>query len=87
MSKILPVSDLRNYNRVLENVSDGSPVFLTVNGRGKYVIKSIEDEEENNRLRASIELMCELIVGHESGKEEGYLTENEVREYFAGKKK
>ena len=29
MPKIAPVSDLRNYGSVLENVSTGSPVYLT----------------------------------------------------------
>ena len=29
MPCILPVSDLRNYNEVLQNVSEESPVFLT----------------------------------------------------------
>ena len=33
MAIISPVSDLRNYNTVLEQVSAGSPVYLTVNGR------------------------------------------------------
>jgi len=39
MANISPVSDLRNYNTVLEKVSVGSPVYLTVNGRGKYTIR------------------------------------------------
>ena len=38
MPCILPVSDLRNYNEVLQNVSEESPVFLTKNGRGCYVV-------------------------------------------------
>lgn len=36
MPNIKPISDLRNYNEVLKDVSAGSPVFLTKNGRGKY---------------------------------------------------
>ena len=39
MANISPVSDLRNYNTVLEKVSVGSPDYLTVNGRGKYTIR------------------------------------------------
>ena len=34
MIAIKPVSDLRNYNEVLQDVADESPVFLTKNGRG-----------------------------------------------------
>ena len=35
MPKIMPLSDLRNYNTVLENVTEERPVFLTKNGRGR----------------------------------------------------
>jgi len=36
MPNIKPVSDLRNYAEVLKDISFGSPVFLTKNGRGRY---------------------------------------------------
>ena len=45
MPNILPVSDLRNYNEVLKNCQVGEPVFLTKNGRGKFVVMDIEDYE------------------------------------------
>lgn len=45
MPNILPVSDLRNYNEVLKNCQTGEPVFLTKNGRGRYVVMDIEDYE------------------------------------------
>lgn len=45
MPCILPVSDLRNYNEVLQNVSEGSPVFLTRNGRGCFVVIDIKEYE------------------------------------------
>ena len=87
MATILPVSDLRNYNKVLDNVSEGTPVYLTVNGRGKYIIRDIADEEEYERIKAMLQLMCELAEGKQSGKEEGYISADEVRAYFRGKKK
>ena len=36
MPVIKPISDLRNYNQVLEKVSVGSPVYLTKNDHGCY---------------------------------------------------
>ncbi|MEG2350033.1 MAG: type II toxin-antitoxin system prevent-host-death family antitoxin [Hungatella sp.] len=45
MPSILPVSDLRNYNEVLKNCQTGKPVFLTKNGRGRYVVLDIADYE------------------------------------------
>lgn len=38
MPNIKPVFDLRNYNAVLSDISESEPVFLTKNGRGRYVI-------------------------------------------------
>ena len=81
-----PVSDLRNYNTVLEKVSVGSPVYLTVNGRGKYTIRDIAEDEEFEKTKAMLRLMCELNEGRRSGEEEGYVTSDKVRAYFHGKK-
>ena len=47
MPNILPVSDLRNYNEVLKNCQSGEPVFLTKNGRGRFVLLDIEDYERD----------------------------------------
>lgn len=57
MSSILPVSDLRNYNEVLKNCQVGEPVFLTKNGRGRFVILDIEDYEKD---RAEKKLLAKL---------------------------
>lgn len=57
MANILPVSDLRNYNEVLKNCQKGEPVFLTKNGRGKFVVMDIEDYE---RERAEKKLLTKL---------------------------
>ena len=58
MPCILPVSDLRNYNEVLQNVSEGSPVFLTKNGRGCYAVIDIKEYEQltaEHKLRRALE--------------------------------
>ena len=40
---IKPVSELRNYPDILKYVKVGSPVYLTKNGTGRYVLIDIED--------------------------------------------
>ena len=77
MPNIKPVSDLRNYGEVLQDVVEGSPVFLTKNGRGKYAIVDIRDYE---KTLATIKLMNELDKGRRSGEEEGWLTLEAVKE-------
>lgn len=85
MAIINPVSDLRNYNTVLDQVSAGSPVYLTVNGRGRYTIRDIADDEDFEKTKAMLRLMCELNEGRRSGEEEGWVSEEDVRARFRAK--
>lgn len=82
MPKIKPISDLRNYNEVLRDVSVGEPVFLTKNGRGRYALIDIADYE---KIQAKIKLMSELNKGRKSGEEKGWLSHEDVKTYFGGK--
>ena len=50
MPNIKPVSDLRNYTEVLRDISVGEPVFLTKNGRGRFVILDIDEYEKQQTL-------------------------------------
>ena len=77
MPSIKPVSDLRNYNEVLRDVSVGRPVFLTKNGRGRFAIIDITDYE---KTQATLELLSELAKGEKSGEEKGWLSAKEVEE-------
>jgi DNA polymerase II large subunit len=86
MATISPVSDLRNYNTVLDKVEIGSPVYLTVNGTGKYTIRDIEEDEEIEKTKAMLQLMIELNKGRRSGEEEGYVSASDVRARFHNKK-
>ncbi len=62
MPNIKPVSDLKNYDKVLSDISVGDPVFLTENGRGRYVIVDIAEYEKQNAI---LKLMSELAKGEE----------------------
>jgi antitoxin Phd len=77
MANILPVSDLRNYNEVLKNCQVGEPVFLTKNGRGRFVVLDIDDYE---RERAEKKLLVKLQEAEEAVKEgDGWLTMDELK--------
>lgn len=79
MPNIKPISDLRNYTEVLQDVAVGAPVFLTKNGRGRYAIVDIHDYEKD---QATLQLMNELAKGRRSGEALGWLTPEEVRDHF-----
>jgi prevent-host-death family protein len=75
MASILPVSDLRNYNEVLKKCRVDEPVFLTKNGRGRFVVLDIDDYE---RERAEKKLLVKLQEAEEAVKDgEGWLTVDE----------
>ena len=75
MPNIKPVSDLRNYSDVLKTVAVGEPVFLTKNGRGRYALMDITDYE---KTQATIKLMSQLALGEKAGREQGWLTIDEL---------
>ncbi len=75
MSNIRPVSDLRNYNEVLNACREQSPVYLTKKGRGKYVLMDIEDYE---KMKATIKLMANLEEGEKSAREEGWFSLEDI---------
>ena len=65
MPNIKPVSDLRNYTEVLNTVAIGNPVFLTKNGRKRYVILDIDEYE---KMQVALKLMGEFSKGELSMK-------------------
>lgn len=79
---IKPVSDLRNYNSVLEKVEEGNPVYLTKNGNGEYVIYDIKDQERFDKLEKAVKLMADLLEGRESGEKEGYVSIEDLRKKY-----
>jgi antitoxin Phd len=78
MTNIVPISDLRNYSEVLGHCDDGAVVYLTKNGRGRYVVQSLADYE---KLQATVQLLAELSKGVESVRSEGGLS---LEDAFAG---
>lgn len=79
MPNIKPISDLRNYSEVLQDVDVGAPVFLTKNGRGKYAIIDLREYE---KMQATLRLLNELAKGKISGETEGWIEPEEMRAHF-----
>lgn len=80
---IEPVSELKNYNNILEEVKDGSPVYLTKNGKGLYAILTIDDvdrykdnEQFSNDIKPDVSDMDFFIKDIKSLEKE--LEESEI---------
>lgn len=77
MPNIKPVSDLRNYNDVLKDITIGDPVFLTKNGRGRFAILDIKEYEKS---QATIKLLSKLLEAEKAIKTgDEWLTEEQVK--------
>ncbi len=70
MPNIKPVSDLRNYNKVLNEVSYGNPVYLTRNGHGDCAIVNMREFDELKALNGLFEA---LSKGESSALEHGWI--------------
>lgn len=68
MPNILPISDLRNYHKVLSQVDVDKQVYLTRNGRGTYVISKIDDYDRETTVE---NLLKEIKIGEESLTKKG----------------
>jgi len=68
MANIKPVSDLRNYNTVLNDCVPGSPVYLTKNGRGKFVLIDMADYEHEKAERALLAKLADAELRVQGGE-------------------
>ena len=61
MTSIKPVSDLRDYNKVLKDCTKSKPVMLTKNGHGVFVVMSIDEYDEIMTLLTTTQNTNELL--------------------------
>lgn len=69
MPNIKPVSDLRNYNEVLRSCQVGEPVFLTKNGRGRYVLLDMQEYEKQQAVLKLFSKLSEAEGAIKTGEE------------------
>lgn len=79
MLNIQPISELRNYTKVLKDVKKGAPVILTKNGKSRYVISAIEDLDADVINEEIDTQMYERLAGkwRQAQGEAARLTEDE----------
>lgn len=71
MPNIKPISDLRNYTAVIDEVKYGERVYLTRNGRGQCAIIDMKELDELDKLKALNTLIHKLNEAEKSIQEEG----------------
>ena len=77
-----PEENFRSMKAALKNVKSGSPVYLTKNGTGRYVLIDIADY---SNVEAAAKLSFELMRGRLSGENNGWIDKDQMRDHFAEK--
>ena len=73
MPNIKPISDLRNYNTVLREVTYGKRVYLTRNGQGAYALLDMKELDELDKQIALARLMFDLNKVEKRAEREGWI--------------
>lgn len=78
MPNIKPVSDLRNYTSVLNEVSYGNRVYLTRNGHGQCAIIDMKELDELDKQKALNKLMLKLGNAEISVRTDGTISADDL---------
>ncbi|EME8112554.1 type II toxin-antitoxin system prevent-host-death family antitoxin [Enterococcus faecium] len=67
MMNIKPISELRDYNKILNDVTPDEPLSLTKNGHGKFAVIDIREYEEYEKYKIANQISQELRKAEQSG--------------------
>lgn len=78
MPNIKPMSDLRNYTAVVNEVSYGNRVYLTRNGHGTCAIIDMQELDELDKQKALNQLLLKLQEAENSSINEVTISADEL---------
>lgn len=85
MPQFVPVSDLRDYNKVISQITPDNPVYLTRHGRNATLaIVDAGEYERLKKLEASTLLLEALRKGATSGERDGWIPAEDMKAFFDG---
>ena len=79
MPNIKPISELRNYTSVVNEVKYGSRVYLTKNGHGQIAMIDMQELDEMEKQLALYRFQLEMDKGERSILEEGTISSEDLR--------
>ena len=79
MPNIKPISELRNYTSVVNEVKYGSRVYLTKNGHGQIAMINMKELDEIEKELALYRFRLEMEKGERSILEEGAVSSEELK--------
>ena len=78
MPSIKPVSELKNYTSIVNQVSYGNRIYFTKNGHGRCALIDIEELDELDKVKALFKLTLKLNDAKTSVREEGTISVDEL---------
>ena len=82
MPNIKPISELRNYTRVVNEVKYGSRVYLTKNGHGQIAMINMQELDEIEKQLALYKFQLEMEKGEQSIRNEGTVSSADLRKHL-----
>lgn len=79
MPNIMPISELRNYTKVVNSVKYGSRVYLTKNGYDHITMINTKELDELEKQLAWYRFQLEMERGEKSIREEGTVSLDELK--------
>lgn len=79
MPTIKPVSELRNYTKVINEVRYGNRVYLTKNGHGQIAMINMQELDEMEKELALYRFKLEMAKGEKSILEDGTVSSEELK--------
>ncbi|MCM1257622.1 MAG: type II toxin-antitoxin system Phd/YefM family antitoxin [Roseburia sp.] len=80
MQNIKPISDLKNYKSVIDEVSYGNRVYLTRNGHDSCVLIDMQELDELDKQKALNQLLLKLQEAEKSVITEGTISADKLEE-------
>jgi len=78
MPCIKPISELKNYTAIVNQVSYGNRIYLTRNGHGQCALIDMKELDELDKQRALLSLMSKLNEAKISVREEGTISAEDL---------
>lgn len=78
MPNIQPISELKNYTSIINQVSYGNRIYLTKNGHGQCAIIDMKELDELDKQKALLTLMTKLNEAKESVEREGTISADDL---------
>ena len=78
MPSIKPISELKNYTSIVNQVSYGNRIYFTKNGHGRCALIDIEELDELDKVKALLKLTSKLNDAKTSVREEGTISVDEL---------